>query len=164
MSATNEPELLPPESVAAIGTVSEHVYVVTARDIRRYAQAVGDPNPLYYDEEYARASRHGTIVAPPLFCHALAFEDVPAESLRADGLPAELDVPLPTTRAVGGASTFEVGALVRPGDVITVHKVIEDIYRRSGRSGDLIFVVLGTTFTNQNGEVVARERATFVNR
>lgn len=145
---------LPADTLAAIGTVSEHVYEVLARDIRRFADAIGDPDP---------AAREGR-VAPPLFCHALAFEDVPAGTLRPDGLPHELDVPLPTERAVGGGSCYEVGTEIRPGDVITVRKVIADIYVKRGSSGDLVFVVLDTTFTNQAGELVARERGTFVNR
>src|SRR5580692_10333488 len=149
MSANTE---LPAATRAAIGTVTEHVYEVSRKDIRRYAQAIGDDDPRF---------RAGD-VAPPLFCHSLAFEDVPVEELRADGLPAELDVPLPTERAVGGGSSFEVGAPVLPGDTITVRKEIEDIYAKSGRSGDLIFVVLTTTYTNQNGEQVARERGEFV--
>lgn len=151
MSGTIE---LPPETRAAIGTVTEHVYEVSRKDIRRYAQAIGDPDPRYQAGD----------VAPPLFCHSLAFEDVPVEQLRPDGLPAELDVPLPTARAVGGGSSFDVGAPVRPGDTITVRKEIEDIYAKSGRSGDLIFVVLTTTYTNQDGERVAHERGEFVNR
>jgi acyl dehydratase len=155
---------LPAETRACIGRVTEHVYDVTRKDIRRYAQAIGDPNPLYHDEQYARSLQHGGIIAPPLFCHTLAFEDVPADQLRADGLPTELDVPLPTERAVGGGSLFEVGVPVRPGDVITVRKTISDIYGKSGKSGDLFFVVLDTTYTNQNGELVAHERGTFVNR
>jgi acyl dehydratase len=164
MSDDTQDHELPQETRAAIGQVSEHVYDVTKKDIRRYAQAIGDPDPLYFDEEHANATPHKGIIAPPLFCHALAFEDVPADQLRPDGLPTELDVPLPTKRAVGGGSRFDVGVPVRPGDVITVRKVIEDIYRKPGRSGDLIVVVLDTTYTNQRGEVVAHERGTFVNR
>jgi acyl dehydratase len=155
---------LPAETLAAIGRATEHTFDVTARDIRRFADAIGDPDPLYRDEEYARGTVHGGIVAPPLFCHALAFEDVPAEQLREDGLPAELDVPLPASRAVGGGSCFDVGAPIRPGDRVTARKVIDDIYAKPGSSGDLVFVVLATTYTNQHGEVVAHERATFVNR
>lgn len=165
------PDTLPEETRAAIGRISQHigrtsqhVYEVTKKDIRRYAQAIGDTNPLYYDEQYARTTRYGGIVAPPLFCHTLAFEDVPAEQLRPDGLPTELNVPLPTDRAIGGGSVFETGDPVRPGDVITVTKVIEDIYKKVGKSGELFFVVLDTTYTNQDGRVVARERGTFVNR
>jgi acyl dehydratase len=155
---------LPEETRAAIGQVTEHVAEVTKKDIRRYAQAIGDPNPLYSDEEYAQTTAGGGIIAPPLFCHTLAFDDVPVDRLRPDGLPTELDVPLPTERAVGGGSTFDVGVPVRPGDVITVRSTIEDIYTKPGRSGDLFFVVLDTTYTNQDGDVAAHERGTFVNR
>jgi acyl dehydratase len=152
------------EARAAIGRTSEHTYEVTAKDIRRYAQAIGDPNPVYRDEAAAANSRWGGIVAPPLFCHSLAFEDVPVDRLHADGRPAELDVPLPTDRSFGAGSSFTVGVPVRPGDTITVRNTIVDIYRKSGRSGELIFVVLDTTYTNQFGDMVAHERGTSVNR
>lgn len=156
--------VLPEETLAAIGRTSQHTCEVTKKDIRRYAQAIRDSNPLYVDEAYARTTRYGGIIAPPLFCHTLAFDDVPAENLRADGLPTELDLPLPAKRAVGGGSVFETGEPVRPGDIITVTKVVEDIYKKPGKSGELVFVVLNTTYTNQKGQVVAHERGTFVNR
>jgi acyl dehydratase len=147
-----------------IGRVSIHSYDVTKKDIRRYAQAIDDPNPLYWNEDYAGCSRWGGIIAPPLFCHSLAFSDVPANQLRPDGLPMELDIPLPVTRTIGGASSFEVLEPVRPGDVITVEKTIKDINKKLGKSGELFFVLLCTTFVNQHARVVARENATFIQR
>jgi hydroxyacyl-ACP dehydratase HTD2-like protein with hotdog domain len=150
---------LPAGVQAVIGRRSKHVYEVTCKDIRRYAQAIGDSR-----FESSMDMQPSDVVAPPLFCHTLAFEDVPPARLRADGRPSELDIPLPCQRTVGGGSTFDYYAPIRPGDVITVEKVIEDIYRKRGRSGDLYFVVLSTKFTNQDSVLVARERATFVNR
>ena len=35
--------------------------------IRRFAEALGDYNPIYYDEDYARASGFSSVVAPPTF-------------------------------------------------------------------------------------------------
>ena len=157
-------DAIPSEARALIGKEASHVCEVTAKDIRRYAQAIGDANPLYCDEDFAKQTRYGGIIAPPLFCHTLAFEDVPADRLRADGLPKELDVPLPVTRAVGGGSVFDVGEPVRPGDVITVRKTIADIYKKTGRSGEMYFVVLDTTYLNQDERIVAREVATFIQR
>lgn len=162
MSDTQTP--MPPETQAAIGRRTQHTYEVTARDIRRYAQAIGDPNPIFTDVDSATDAGFDGIVGPPLFCHALAFEDVPTNQLRPDGLPAELDLPLPVDRAVGGGGTYEVLGVVRPGDTITVTKVVEDIYRKVGSSGDLYFVVLTTEYVNQDGELLARERGIFVNR
>lgn len=158
------PEAIPAEVQALIGKETSHVYDVTAKDIRRYAQAIGDPNPLYWDEEHAKKTRYGGIIAPPLFCHTLAFEDAPVDQLRPDGTPKELDVPLPTTRAMGGGSVFEVGEPVRPGDVITVKKTILDVYTKAGKSGEMFFIVLDTVYVNQRGETVAREKATFIQR
>ncbi|MFP8877152.1 MAG: MaoC family dehydratase N-terminal domain-containing protein, partial [Myxococcota bacterium] len=40
---------------------------VEANDIRRWAQGMQNPNPLYYDEAYAREGRFGTLVAPASF-------------------------------------------------------------------------------------------------
>jgi acyl dehydratase len=155
---------IPAETQAVIGLRTQHTYEVTAKDIRRYAQAIGDPNPAFTDVDAATDAGFDGILAPPLFCHTLAFEDVPANQLRTDGLPMELDLPLPVDRAVGGGSTYEVLGFVRPGDTITVTKVIEDIYRKAGSSGDLYFVVLTTEYVNQDGALLARERGTFVNR
>ena len=35
--------------------------------IKKYADAVDDHNPLYWDDEYAKNSRYGSIIAPPGF-------------------------------------------------------------------------------------------------
>jgi len=157
-------EGIPAEAKAMIGKKRINVYEVTKKDIRRFTQAIGDPNPLYIDEEYAKKSRYGKIIAPPLFCQSLAFEDVPAEELRFDGLPDEINVPLPVQRAIGGGSEFEVGEPVFPGDVITVTVTITDITRKEGKSGLLYFILLDTIYTNQNNKMVAREKATYIQR
>ena len=149
---------------ARIGKEVVHVYDVTDKDIRRFAQAIGDLNPLYYDEEYAKTTVYKGIIAPPLFCHAFTFADVPAGNLREDGRPEELDVPLPVDRTVGGGSSFQVGAEIRPGDKLTVRSKLLDIYTKSGKKGILYFVVVETTFTNQNGVQVAREVASYIQR
>ncbi len=158
-------DLIPPEAKAMISKeAAPQIYEITKRDIRRFAQAIGEPNPLYADEDYARQTKWGGIIAPPLFIFALAYEDVPATQLRADGLPIELDIPLPATRAVGGASAIELGEPIKPGDTITVNKRVTDIYPKEGKSGILYFTIIETTFTNQKSQFVAREKATFIQR
>ena len=37
--------------------------------ILRFVNAIGDPNPLWRDEEYARKTRYGGLVAPPSFLY-----------------------------------------------------------------------------------------------
>jgi acyl dehydratase len=140
---------------------------VTATAIRRFAQAIGDDNPLYYDEGFAATTQWKGIVAPPTFFFALGYyDDTPGTRYREDGRPigTELDVPLPVSRTVGGASSVEFGKPARPGDVITVVKRVADVHCKEGKTGLLYFTIVETTFTNQKGELVARERATFIER
>src|SRR6185503_15083605 len=35
--------------------------------LRRFAQAIMDPDPAYYDEAYAAATKFGGLAAPPLY-------------------------------------------------------------------------------------------------
>lgn len=48
-------------------SVGPIVFEVERGAIRRFAVAVGDPNPLYRDEGYARQMPQGVVVAPPGF-------------------------------------------------------------------------------------------------
>lgn len=54
--------------------------------IRHYAMALGDPNPLWQDENYARGSVHRLIVAPPTFLYSVYVGFAPG----LPGLPAYL--------------------------------------------------------------------------
>ena len=64
-----------------IGMEKVRSYDVTKKDIRRFAQAIDDSNPLYCDEEYAKNTKFKSIIAPPLFVQTFAFEDVPINKL-----------------------------------------------------------------------------------
>ena len=48
-------------------------FEVTAADIKAFSQAVGDKNPLFNDEEYAKKSPWGGLIAHPLFFTAIGF-------------------------------------------------------------------------------------------
>jgi acyl dehydratase len=139
-------------------------FLVTARDIKRFAQAIGDDNPLYFDQEFAKQSEYGSIVAPPLFCQAMTFEDLPIEELPEDLSPIELDVDVPAEKTVGGSSQYEFYQFVRPGDNITVTSQIGSVIEKQGRSGRLFLVQVETRFINQYGERVAQEVATYVKK
>jgi len=155
---------IPAAAKAMIGRETVLYYQVTDRDIRRFAQAIDDPNPLYHNLEYARKTCYGDIIAPPLLCQMFAYTDAPENELKEDGSPKEIDVPLPTTRVLGGGSSFEIGEPIRVGDRIKVVKKIADIYQKQGRSGMLFFVQMDNYWTNQNNEMVAHEIATYIHR
>lgn len=150
--------------LAMIGVEKVRQYDVTKRDIKRFSQAIGETNPIHFDEDYARNTKYGTIVAPPLFCQMFTFEDVPTDHLPGDGSPIEIDVPIPAQRTVGGASSYEIFQPVKAGDQITAKSTLKDVFIKEGRSGRLYFVVVETEFFNQRKEPVAKERATYIKR
>lgn len=147
-----------------IGKETALYYEVTERDIRRFAQAINDPNPLYSDAQYAKQTCYGHIIAPPLLCQMFAYTDTAEIELKKDGSPKEIDVPLPTTCVLGGGSSFEIGEAIQAGDTIKVVKKIADIYKKQGRSGILYFVLIDNYWTNQHGQMVAHEIATYIHR
>ena len=86
--------LVPPEARALVGTVTTEPVTakITAKEAQRYAQAVGDLNPLYFDEEAARAAGYRTLVAPPTFLDHVVVPAA-ASDLRVDGLFRNPDGP-----------------------------------------------------------------------
>ncbi|MCS7207467.1 MAG: MaoC family dehydratase N-terminal domain-containing protein [Dehalococcoidia bacterium] len=132
----------------AVGSVSEPVtYEVEAGHIRRFAEAIGDPNPLFTDEAAARRTRYGGMVAPPTFLRAFP--------------PNPLPVPdFPLARRLDGGSEWEYHEPIRPGDRITVVQRLADVRLREGRLGPMLFIIRDIIYTNQFGQVVATQRAT----
>lgn len=141
--------LLTEDLKRAIGVESEpSVLEVERGHVRRFAEAIGDPSPLYSDEKHARKSRYGNLIAPPTFLRA-----VPAPR-------PKVELKLPTKRVLDGGSDWEHFELVRPGDVITARAKITSITERALSLGPALFIVTEATYTNQFGEVVATQRST----
>ena len=167
--APEEP-LITEEARALIGVESTlYLGQVTLRDIQRYAVAVGDLNPLYFDEEYARRSAYGGIIAPPNFLSAImGWETGPPESeLALDGRPEqpELNLNLPgLERVMGAGQEFELLLPVRPGDSFSRLTKITDISERQGRSGRFLLVSTEERYINQNGDVAVVCRASYIIR
>src|SRR3954454_15111895 len=53
---------------------STEPYEVGREKIREFAEAVGDTNPAYRDQEAAKALGHPDVIAPPTFVFAISFK------------------------------------------------------------------------------------------
>lgn len=75
--------------------------VLTADAVRRWAECMGDLNPLYNDEDHARGSRWGAPVAPPGFEWSMGIDRNP-----------EMDEAFvkETSKALRGVQLFHSGA------------------------------------------------------
>ena len=152
------------DALAMIGLEKVRQYEVTWRDIKRFAQAIGEENAVHFDEDHVKTTKDGCVVAPPLFCQMFTFEDVSPNRLPSDGSPVEIDVPVPARRTVGGESSYEIFRRVKAGDGITVKSMLKDVFSKDGRSGKLYFIVVETEFSDRDNEIVARETATYIKR
>ena len=116
--------------------------------IIKFAQAIGDDNPVFNDDEAARNSRYGGLIAPPTFLRSMASSR------------PELPFDFPFNRRLDGGSEWEYFEPVRPGDRITSVARIEDISERTGRLGLMIIMSTVTTYRNQFDQVVATQIGT----
>ena len=128
--------------------------------IKRYAEAIGDPNPLYHDEEYARRTKHGTIICPPGFFGWPVKSRPHLSGVRKELLDAIINAGY--KRLLDGGPEFEFLLHVRAGDILAASERIADVYEREGKAGKLIFAVTEITYINQNGDRVANVRSTVI--
>ncbi len=137
------------EARKQIGKVSEpRTYEIERGAIRRFAEAVGDPNPLFNNESAARKTHFGGMIATPTFCRSL-------------GAPIpDVKIDMPTFRGLDGGSDWEYFVPIRPGDRITVQSKLADLREAAGRLGPMVFTVVETSYTNQFGEVCVLQRST----
>lgn len=148
-----EESVITDEMRKAVGVESEpSVFEIEKAPIRRWAEAIGDPNPLYHDEEYAKKCGYDSIIAPPGFIAQYAF---PVKSGR-----SSIRFSGTFTRNLNGGNEYEFFGTIQAGDVITATSKLVDLYEREGRLGMMLFRIMETTFTNQEGEIVAKARGT----
>lgn len=159
---TTEGSAITDELRSMIGMTTEPViHEVERGAIRRYADAIDDPNPLFRDVEYARGTKYGELICPPgFFGWAIKgggvmelLGTVGAAVMRA-GMPRILD----------GGVDYEFLLPIRAGDTLTSTGKFVDIREREGRSGKMLVLTLENTFLNQNGDLVAKARQNIIAR
>ena len=138
---------------------------ITARDAQRYAMAVDDLNPVYFDEAAAHAAGYRTLTVPPTFLGHVVAATRPLGDLRDDGLyrgGPRLKLGLDRVMAGGDAWGFVEPAYV--GDVVTAESRLAEIVERSGSKGPFVTTVVETVFTDQRGTILATLRQTAIAR
>ncbi len=145
--------MIPEEMKQCIGMVDPPtVYDVEKGAIRRYAEAVGDDNPLYRDDEYAAKSKYGSIIAPPGF-FGWAVSTSPMGGAIGKAITAALNAGF--FRILDAGKSYEFFLPVREGDTLIGSPQIDDIAEKEGKSGSMYIISFKTTYMNQNGDVVA---------
>ena len=126
-----------------------------ATDIRRWVQAMDYPNPMHWNEEFARDSKFGGIIAPQSFtvcmdyghgCHPSCVGKIPGSHL-----------------IFGGEEWWFYGTPIRPGDKLFQNRRFDGYSVADTKfAGPTVFTRGDTVHRNQHGGLVAKERATAI--
>jgi acyl dehydratase len=160
--------LIDSETAARVGTIAATATgAVIRRDWQRWAAAVGDHNPLWFDPDYARTNGYRDVICPPLYLQYAILGVSPLADLRPDGssgaVSGSLAFPKAPRRMAGGESTtFHRPAYHR--DEIEMIRTIESIVEKGGRSGRFVLVTWHTVYRNQHDELVAEAATSMIAR
>jgi len=111
-------------------------------DIRAFAEATGDRNPLHLDEEFAKQTRFGRRIAHGMLSASLISAVIASE--------------LPGQGGIYLGQTFQFVAPVFPGDTVTARVTVSAVRE------DKPILKLETVCTNQRDEVVIKGEATIL--
>lgn len=118
---------------------------IEAEDLIEYARTLGIEDPIYLDEEAAKAGPYGGLVAFPTYVVKLRG---------GTWMPPEVTKHM-TREGFDAGKDIELGAPLRVGDQVTATSAVTEIYEKTGRSGSMWFVVFRQEIRNQDGELVA---------
>ncbi len=143
-------------------------FPVEATHIMMFARSVADYNQIYYDDNYAKTTEVGHVIAPPTFAQSSAQFD-PNYFLRPKvgqpwfgsgkeptGIKRE-----PSSGGGGGGGGlhaeqhYEYHRHIKPGDILKgVVKPGKTWEKEGKRSGKLVFTETVTEYYDQTGELV----------
>ena len=127
----------------------------TKTDIRRWVMALDYPNPLHWDEDYARASKFGGIVAPQSIAVSLDY---------GHGCQPACVGRIPGSHLIfGGEEWWFYGHRVRPGDQLFQERRFYDYKVTETKfAGPTMFSRGDTMHRTQDGTPVAKARSTAI--
>ena len=143
-------EIITDEMRSFIGLESDPVtYAVEKHSIEHFARAIGESNPIYFDEQFAK-DNVGGIIAPPTFIRLFR--------------PKRLEKQFPDSfsNLVDGGSSYTFHEKIVVGDQITVVSKLKDLFIKSGSFGDMMFKISLTSYTNQKNILVAEQEITTI--
>lgn len=149
-----------------------YLFPVDLTSIMLFASAIGETNPIYYDEAYAAKTPLGRVIAPPSFASAGAHWDPDYFLKGVRKIPPSKPRPKPAPAASGGASgggggggglarvlhgeqRFVYHKPMSPGMRLTVTQHPGKSWEKEGRRGGTMrFSETITEYRDENGDLV----------
>lgn len=155
MSEAREDTLVTPEMIDRKGVWGNERTSppISESDIRKWAIATywpEKPPPIYWDDEYAKTTKWGGIIAPPDFNPFAWPVERPRRPQGGGGGGARGR----GRTGLNGGQTDTYGVPMRPGDIISSRSRLKDWNEREGRMGLTLYTFTETEWRNQNDELV----------
>ena len=170
------------EIKSLIGATGERMeaslWGIEKEGLRRFTQAIMDPDPRFWDEEFAKTTKFGEVVTPAIYCSYLNRRTPPgaddpisrafAENPESDGIgglhqdePGRLPaIPTDLKRVLNGGNEIEVYKYPTIGDRIFSQSKITEIRERVTRDGShMLITITEHRYTNQDDELLCILRA-----
>lgn len=133
-----------------IGKRSEKVKNIVERGaVKKFAESIGDPHPIFLDEEIGKQSRYGQNIAPPTFPRVFDYGIV--EGLR-----------LPNKGLIHGEQVYHYKRPLLVGEEIYCYAEIQDYYEKTGNHGQMGFLVLSNNGEDVNGNVIYTSKSVVI--
>jgi acyl dehydratase len=128
-------------------------YEVSRVKVAEFADAIGDPNPVFRDRTAAQAAGYPDVIAPPTFAVVVAM----ASSRTAVGDPG---LGVNYAMVVHGEQRFDYSRPLHAGDVVTAQSTISAIRE----VGSITMLTTETQIRTVDGEHVCTGFSTLVER
>nr|WP_204517210.1 MaoC family dehydratase N-terminal domain-containing protein [Brevibacillus fulvus] len=134
---------------SVIGTASDpKLFEIEKGAIRAFANAIGDDNPLYTDEDFAKRQGFASLVAPPTFPTTFRLHN-PRLQIKA-------------ARILHGEQEYRYMRPIVAGDVLQCVSQVVDVYERTGKLGAMTFLVTEIQGHDLAGNLVFTGRSTII--
>jgi acyl dehydratase len=133
-----------------VGKVSNKVKNVVERGaVKKFAEAIGDLHPIYFDEEFGKNSRYQNNIAPPTFPRTFDY-----------GLIEGLN--LPNKGLIHGEQTFHYERPLLVGEEILCYSVVKKYFEKKGNFGEMGFLIVESFGEDLAGNTIFSSTSTVV--
>ena len=126
-------------------------YEIEKGAVRRYADAMGAQDAVFYDEQCAASSCWGRIPVPEGFYKTFDYGKVPG-----------LEEVQPQAGLIHGGDTYESFKPIFVGDVVFARNKVVDAFEKLGRSGRMVFLIRECSLLDAHGDYYCRSLTTAI--
>lgn len=109
--------------------------------VKKFAEAIGDPHPIYFDEEYAKNTKHKKPIVPPTFAKTFNYGQI-------EGLE------LPKSGLIHGEQAFYYERPLKTGEVVFCSRTLKEINEKKGSRGVMLFLNFEEKGESVEGETI----------